>query len=70
MEGTNIHGYGLIEGSIIGWNNTVGKWVRINGLTVTADDVQFKDEVYVNGAMVTPHKGVAGSLPSSGTIVM
>jgi len=39
MEGTKIQGYGLIEGSIIGWGNTVGKWVRINGLTVTAEDV-------------------------------
>jgi mannose-1-phosphate guanylyltransferase len=70
MEGTKIHGYGLIEGSIIGWNNTVGKWTRINGLTVTAEDVQFKDELYVNGAMVMPHKGLAANLPNSGTIVM
>lgn len=39
MEGTKIHGYDLIEGSIIGWKNTIGKWVRINGLTVTGEDV-------------------------------
>jgi len=39
MEGTKVHGYDLIEGSIIGWQNTIGKWVRINGLTVTAEDV-------------------------------
>lgn len=70
MEGTKIQGYGLIEGSIIGWQNTIGKWVRINGLTVTAEDVQIKDELYVNGAMVMPHKGLTASLPTSGTIVM
>jgi mannose-1-phosphate guanylyltransferase len=39
MEGTNIQGYGLIEGSIIGWQNIIGKWVHINGPTVTAEDV-------------------------------
>jgi len=36
---TNVVGYSLIEGSIIGWGNTIGKWTRINGLTVTAEDV-------------------------------
>jgi mannose-1-phosphate guanylyltransferase len=36
---TVIHGYSLIQGSIIGWKNTIGKWVRIQGLTVTAEDV-------------------------------
>jgi len=63
MEGTKINSYAYVEGSIIGWNNTVGKWTRINGLTVSAEDVQFKDEIHVNGAMVMPHKGVAASLP-------
>ena len=70
MEGTKIGGYGLIEGSIIGWENTVGKWVRINGLTVTGKDVQLKDELYINGALVTPHKGVAANVTQSGTIIM
>ena len=70
MEGTKIHGYGLIEGSIIGWQNTIGKWVRINGLTVTAEDVQIKDELFLNGTMVMPHKGLTASLPTSGTIIM
>lgn len=70
MEGTKALGYALIEGSIIGWGNTVGRWVRINGLTVSAEDVQFKDEVIVNGAMVCPHKGVATSYPNAGSIVM
>lgn len=70
MEGTKVQGYSLVEGSIIGWQNTIGKWVRINGLTVTAEDVQFKDEVFVNGAMVCPHKGVTTHYPNAGSIVM
>jgi mannose-1-phosphate guanylyltransferase len=36
---TKVLGFALIEGSIIGWSNTIGKWARINGLTVTAEDV-------------------------------
>jgi mannose-1-phosphate guanylyltransferase len=70
MEGTKVHGYDLIEGSIIGWQNTIGKWVRIQGLTVTAEDVQFKDELLINGALVAPHKGIATSYPNSGSIII
>lgn len=39
LSGTKVIGYSLIEGSIIGWDNTIGKWARINGLTVTGGDV-------------------------------
>ena len=67
---TKIQGYTLIQGSIIGWDNTIGKWVRINGLTVTAQDVQIKDEVFLNGTMILPHKGIAASYPVAGAIVM
>jgi mannose-1-phosphate guanylyltransferase len=70
MSGTTIQGFSLIEGSIIGWGNTIGKWVRINGLTVTAEDVQIKDESLLNGTFVLPHKGVAGTYLTSGHIIM
>ena len=70
MEGTKILGYALIEGSIIGWQNTIGRWARINGLTVTAEDVQIKDELIINGAMIMPHKSIATSYPNAGSIVM
>lgn len=39
LSKTVIEGYSLVQGSIIGWTNTIGKWVRINGLTVTGEDV-------------------------------
>ena len=70
MQGTKVIGYTLIEGSIIGWDNTVGKWVRVNGLTVTAEDVQIKDELYINGTMIMPHKPITMSFPNAGSIVM
>jgi mannose-1-phosphate guanylyltransferase len=67
---TKVLGYALIEGSIIGWSNTIGRWTRIVGLTVTAEDVQVKDEVFLNGAMILPHKPIATSYPNPGAIVM
>ena len=67
---TVVEGYTLIQGSIIGWQNTIGKWSRIMGLTVTAEDVQLKEETYLNGTMILPHKAIAASYPNSGTIVM
>ena len=48
MAETKVIGYALIEGSIVGWKDTIGKWVRINGLTVLAEDVQIRDDVYLN----------------------
>ena len=70
LSNTKVVGHTLIEGSIIGWKNTIGSWVRINGLTVTEEDVQIKDEVHLNGTLVLPHKSLAQSYPTAGTIVM
>ena len=39
FEKTQIKPYSLIKGSIIGWKNTVGSWVRITQLACTAEDV-------------------------------
>jgi mannose-1-phosphate guanylyltransferase len=39
LANTVITGFSLVQGSIIGWQNTIGRWVRVNGLTVTGEDV-------------------------------
>lgn len=39
LAGTKVKAHTYIDGSIIGWNNTIGSWVRITGLTCTAEDV-------------------------------
>jgi mannose-1-phosphate guanylyltransferase len=70
LAGTKIHGYTFIQGSIIGWRNTIGKWVRIQGLTVTAEDVQVKDELFLNGVKVLPHKSLGQNYPNQNEIVM
>lgn len=60
LSGTVVKSHTLIEGSIIGWKNTVGSWVRLTGLTCTAEDVQIQDLSYLNTVSVLPHKGVTG----------
>jgi len=70
MKNTKIKAHSWISDSIIGWNCTIGKWVRIEGTTVLADDVQVKDEIYINGCSILPHKGITSNLPDKGTIVM
>jgi len=70
MSETKVAGHSLIEGSIISFKSTVGSWCRITSLSVVADDVQVKDMAHLNGTKVLPHKGVSGSYPTEGTIIM
>ena len=37
--------------------------VRMEGVTVLGEDVQIKDELYINGARVLPHKAISVSYP-------
>lgn len=47
----------------MGWKCTVGRWVRMEGTTVLGEDVIIKDETYINGGQVLPHKNIATSVP-------
>jgi mannose-1-phosphate guanylyltransferase len=33
----------------VGWHSTVGRWARLENVSVLGDDVTIADEVYVNG---------------------
>eukprot|EP00760_Papus_ankaliazontas_P036051 PhM_4_TR8164/c0_g1_i1/m.12160/K00966/GMPP; mannose-1-phosphate guanylyltransferase len=48
--------------TIVGWNNTIGRWCRLEHRTVLGDDIQVKDELHLNGAKVLPHKGINVSI--------
>jgi len=54
----------------VGWYSTVGKWCRIQGLTVIGEDVQIKDEIFVNGCSILPHKSIGTNLEQKGQILM
>lgn len=70
LKGTKVGAHSHVDTAIIGWHNTLGKWTRVHGLTVTGEDVQIKDEVFVNKAMVLPHKGIGANVEKEGTIIM
>jgi len=69
MDGAIVRDFAWIERSIVGWRSTVGRWVRMENVSVLGDDVQIKDELYINGASILPHKSVSSSV-SAPSIIM
>lgn len=39
LAGSSVSDYSFVEGSIIGWKSSVGKWCRVTGLSVVGEDV-------------------------------
>jgi len=70
LEGVKIGANSWIAKSIIGWKSVLGKWVRMQNVSVLGMDVTIKDELFINGARVLPHKEVSVSIPIEGTILM
>jgi mannose-1-phosphate guanylyltransferase len=48
FEAAEIKGHTFIRNSIIGWKSIVGSWVRIEGVSVLAEDVVVHNEVFIN----------------------
>ena len=70
FDGTKISDYSHINESIIGWRNKVGKWTKIDNNTVTGENVTIADELFINGAVILPHKGIKEKIIQEGTILM
>eukprot|EP00842_Homolaphlyctis_polyrhiza_P000728 jgi/Hompol1/1656/HPOL_001382-RA len=62
MRGSIVKDYAWVKNSIVGWYSSVGRWARIDGVTVLGEDVHVKDEVFCNGAIVLPHKNVGSDI--------
>ncbi|CAK9185362.1 unnamed protein product [Ilex paraguariensis] len=62
MRGVRIKKHACISSSIIGWHSTVGRWARIENMTILGEDVHLGDEVYCNGGVVLPHKEIKSSI--------
>ncbi|PON59908.1 Nucleotidyl transferase domain containing protein [Parasponia andersonii] len=62
MRGVRIKKHACISCSIIGWHSTVGRWTRIENMTILGEDVHIGDEVYSNGGVVLPHKEIKSSI--------
>mmetsp|Transcript_11314 Transcript_11314/g.22855 ORF Transcript_11314/g.22855 Transcript_11314/m.22855 type:complete len:359 (-) Transcript_11314:4940-6016(-) len=63
LPGVRVRSHSWISNSIIGWMSTVGEWCRVEGISVTGEDVTIKDERYINGGIILPHKSVGDDIP-------
>ncbi|ORC89295.1 mannose-1-phosphate guanyltransferase [Trypanosoma theileri] len=61
FENSTIGGASLIDSSIIGWSGRVGPWCRIVNNTVLGEDVEVKEELFLNGIKVLPNKTISQS---------
>ncbi|XP_043933720.1 mannose-1-phosphate guanyltransferase beta [Protopterus annectens] len=69
LKGSRIHSHSWLESCIIGWSSAVGQWVRMENVSVLGEDVIVKDELYLNGASVLPHKSISDSVPEPSIIM-
>lgn len=63
LRDATIKSNSWLESCIVGWKCMVGRWVRMEGITVLGEDVIVKDETYINGGQVLPHKNISTSVP-------
>jgi mannose-1-phosphate guanylyltransferase len=63
LSDTHIQSHCWVQSSIVGWKCSIGKWVRMENVTVLGEDVVVKDEIYINGGYILPHKSIAESVP-------
>ncbi|CAK7565499.1 MAG: mannose-1-phosphate guanyltransferase [Sporothrix epigloea] len=66
---SKVRDHAWIKSTIVGWNSTVGRWARLENVTVLGDDVTIGDEVYVNGGSVLPHKSIKQNVDSPQVIM-
>ena len=62
---SKVRSHSWISDSIVGWDSVVGEWVRMESTSVLGEDVTIKSEVYLNGAVVLPHKSVGEDIPEA-----
>ncbi|KAI6234605.1 Mannose-1-phosphate guanylyltransferase [Aphelenchoides fujianensis] len=69
LSGTVVKDHSLITSTIIGRQCSIGRWVRIENTTVIGDQVVVEDELYLNGAIVLPHKSISANVPAPNIIM-
>lgn len=62
LEGAKVKDFAWVHSSIVGWHSSVGRWSRLEGCSVLGDDVTIKDEIYVNGGSILPHKSISANI--------
>ncbi|MCJ1263693.1 mannose-1-phosphate guanyltransferase [Lobaria immixta] len=58
LAGCKVKDHAWVKSTIVGWNSSIGKWARLENVSVLGDDVTIGDEIYVNGGSILPHKSI------------
>ena len=64
LDGCTVRAHAVVVDSILGWRSTVGAWTRVEGVSVLGEDVHLGPEIFVNGALILPHKTISLHSPS------
>ncbi|KAI9298657.1 mannose-1-phosphate guanyltransferase [Neoconidiobolus thromboides FSU 785] len=62
LEGAKIKDHSWVYSSIVGWHSTIGRWCRLEGVSVLGEDVTVKDEIFINGGRILPHKSISDNI--------
>ncbi|CAG8837897.1 20045_t:CDS:2, partial [Racocetra persica] len=62
LSSRRIRDFAWVMNSIIGWHSNIGRWARLEGVSVLGDDVSINDEIYVNGGRILPHKCITSNV--------
>lgn len=69
LADSEVKDHALVKNTIVGWKSRIGKWARTEGCTVLGEDVEVKNEIYVNGAKVLPHKSISSNVEKESIIM-
>ncbi|UVC49967.1 GDP-mannose pyrophosphorylase [Theileria orientalis] len=70
MKNVQVDSNCYIEGSIIGWDSIIGRWVRIEGLTMLGKGVVIAESLFVRGCIILPHKAINSSIYDLGQVII
>jgi hypothetical protein len=62
LQNSKVKDHAWVKSTIVGWNSSVGRWARLENVTVLGDDVSIGDEIYVNGGSILPHKSIKANV--------
>jgi len=63
LSGSIIRKNSWVDTSIIGWDSAIGRWCRVEGVSVLGRSVKIFDELYINGGVILDHKEIKESIP-------
>ncbi|KAL8999962.1 MAG: hypothetical protein Q9188_005785 [Gyalolechia gomerana] len=62
LAGSKVKDHAWVKSTIVGWNSVIGRWARLENVSVLGDDVTIGDEIYVNGGSILPHKTIKANV--------